>query len=134
MYRTEAAGTSRRRSNSNRWVSRRVYLICASRYPKGLYCGLYIEMKFGDNRQQETQKEFLSDMAAAGHFVATCYSAEEAVKVIEEYCELMNHKMGDSEIVIPLENREALRNITMSIPNNSILKNGEIKESKPRKK
>ena len=28
-------------------------------YPKGLYCGLYIEMKFGDNRQQETQKEFL---------------------------------------------------------------------------
>ncbi len=72
-------------------------------------------------------------MAAAGHFVATCYSAEEAVKVIEEYCELMNHKMGDSEIVIPLENREELRNITMSIPNNSILKNGEIKESKPRK-
>ena len=32
-------------------------------YPKGLYCGLYIEMKFGDNRQQETQKEFLADMA-----------------------------------------------------------------------
>ena len=48
-------------------------------YPTGLYCGLYIEMKFGDNRQQETQKEFLADMAAAGHFVATCYSAEEAV-------------------------------------------------------
>lgn len=84
--------------------------------------------------QQETQKEFLADMAAAGHFVATCYSAEEAVKVIEEYCKLMNHKMGDCEIVIPLENREELRNITMSIPNNSILKNGEIKESKPRKK
>lgn len=21
-------------------------------YPKGIYCGLYIEMKFGDNRQQ----------------------------------------------------------------------------------
>ena len=65
---------------------------------------------------------------------ASCYSAEEAVKVIEEYCKLMNHKMGDCEIVIPLENREELRNITMSIPNNSILKNGEIKESKPRKK
>lgn len=103
-------------------------------YPKGIYCGLYIEMKFGDNRQQVSQKEFLKDMAEAGHFVATCYSAEEAVKVIEEYCKLMNHKMGDGEIVIPLENREALRNITMSIPNNSILKNGEIKESKPRKK
>ena len=45
-----------------------------------------------------------------------------------------NHKMGECEIVIPLENRQELRNITMSIPNNSILKNGEIKESKPRKK
>ena len=25
-------------------------------YPKGIYCGLYIEMKFGDNRQQVSQK------------------------------------------------------------------------------
>ena len=53
-------------------------------YPKGSYCGLFVEMKFGNNRQQDTQKEFLADMAAAGHFVATCYSAEEAIKVIEE--------------------------------------------------
>lgn len=90
-------------------------------YPKGLYCGLYIEMKFGDNRQQETQKEFLADMAAAGHFVATCYSAEEAVKVLEEYLNLSDRKHME-------------RNRTMSIPNNSILKNGEIKESKSRKK
>lgn len=85
-------------------------------YPKGVYCGLYIEMKFGDNRQQETQKEFLADMAAAGHFVATCYSADEAVKVLEEYLVLS----GSSQ--------------SMSIPNNSILKNGAIKESKPGKK
>ena len=52
-------------------------------YPKGSYCGLFVEMKFGNNRQQDTQKEFLADMAAAGHFVATFYSAEEAIKVIE---------------------------------------------------
>ena len=45
-------------------------------YPKGSYCGLFVEMKFGNNRQQDTQKEFLADMAAAGHFVVTCYSAE----------------------------------------------------------
>ena len=57
-------------------------------YPKGIYCGLFIEMKYGNNRQQDTQKEFLADMAAAGHFVATCYSAEEAIKVIEEYLNL----------------------------------------------
>lgn len=36
-------------------------------YPKGIYCGLFIEMKYGNNRQQDTQKEFLADMAAAGH-------------------------------------------------------------------
>lgn len=95
-------------------------------YPKGLYCGLYIEMKFGDNRQQETQKEFLTDMAAAGHFVATCYSAEEAIKVIEEYLKL--------EKEIQTGFFEDTERTTMSIPNNSILKNGEIKESKPRKK
>lgn len=56
-------------------------------YPKGSYCGLFVEMKFGNNRQQDTQKEFLADMAAAGHFVATCYSAEEAINLIPEWKE-----------------------------------------------
>lgn len=83
-------------------------------------------MKFGDNRQQETQKEFLADMAAAGHFVATCYSAEEAIKVIEEYLKLEKETQTGFF--------EDTERTTMSIPNNSILKNGEIKESKPRKK
>ena len=68
-------------------------------YPKGSYCGLFVEMKFGNNRQQDTQKEFLADMAAAGHFVATCYSAEEAIKVIEEYLNLSDavHMERNSE-------------------------------------
>lgn len=35
-------------------------------YPKGIYCGLYIEMKFGDGKHQKSQKEFLTDMAAVG--------------------------------------------------------------------
>lgn len=88
-------------------------------YPKGIYCGLYIEMKYGDNRQQESQKEFLEDMAEAGHFVATCYSAEEAIKVIEEYVELEKEsRTGFFE-----EEERA----TMSIPNNCILKNGKVK-------
>lgn len=47
---------------------------------------------------------------------------------------MMNHKMGDCEIVIPLENREELRNITMSIPNNSILKNGGNQREQTEKK
>ena len=57
-------------------------------YPRGKYCGLYIEMKAGNNKLQETQKEFLKDMAEAGHFVVTCYSSNIAIEVLEEYCNL----------------------------------------------
>ena len=88
-------------------------------YPKGIYCGLFIEMKYGNNRQQDTQKEFLAAMATAGHFVATCYSAEEAIKVLEEYLKLEKEtRTGFFE--------DAERT-TMSIPNNSILKDGKVK-------
>ena len=83
-------------------------------YPKGMYCGLYIEMKYGDNRLQDTQKEFLADMAEAGHFVVTCYSAEEAIRILEEYLSLADKKHME-------------RNQRMTIPNNSIMKNGKIK-------
>lgn len=82
-------------------------------YPKGIYCGLYIEMKYGNNRQQPSQKEFLADMAAVGHFVATSYSAGDAIRVIEEYLHLADEN-----------HRE--RNLSMTIPNNSILKDGRI--------
>lgn len=90
-------------------------------YPKGIYCGLFIEMKYGNNRQQDTQKEFLADMAAAGHFVATCYSAEEAIKVIEEYLKLID---GNTikKMFIQGENKAM-----MPFSNNSILKDGKIK-------
>ena len=84
-------------------------------YPKGLYCGLYIEMKYDKGRHQPSQKEFLNDMAAAGHFVTTCYSAEEAIKVLEEYLFLADKKHME-------------RNQRMSIPNNSILKDGKVKK------
>lgn len=85
-------------------------------YPKGIYCGLYIEMKYGGNRQQETQKEFLKDMAGAGHFVATCYSADEAIEVIKEYCGLGTAMFSGGT-----------GQLLMNIPNNSIMKNGKIK-------
>lgn len=90
-------------------------------YPKGIYCGLFIEMKYGNNRQQDTQKEFLAAMATAGHFVATCYSAEEAIKVIEEYLELIDGNEIKA-MFIQGENKAM-----MSFPNNSILKDGKVK-------
>lgn len=103
-------------------------------YPKGIYCGLYIEMKYGSNRQQPTQKEFLADMAAAGHFVVTCYSAEEAIKVIEEYCKLPQGTLFGARMRIQTgrangkaEMLKQLKRQIMSIPNNSILKDGKVK-------
>ena len=78
-------------------------------------------MKYGNNRQQDTQKEFLADMAAAGHFVATCYSAEEAIKVLEEYLELIDGNEIKA-MIIQGENKGM-----MSFPNNSILKDGKVK-------
>ena len=80
-------------------------------YPRGTYCGLYIEMKYGNNRQQPSQKEFLADMAAAGHFVATCYSAADAVEIIEEYLHLDPAEINGCELFRP---------------NNSIFKEGKV--------
>ena len=110
-------------------------------YPKGIYCGLYIEMKFENNRQQDTQKEFLADMAAAGHFVATCYSAEEAIKVIEEYVKQKTSRFYIGEGVVEFKySKDGKSGILtdsaygeMSIPNNSILKGGKIKEGGAKK-
>lgn len=78
-------------------------------YPKGAYCGLYIEMKYRDGRKQEAQKEFLSDMAEAGHFTCTCYSSQEAEAILEQY--------------LSLEEGER-----MPCPNNCTLKNGKVLE------
>lgn len=49
------------------------------------YHGLYIEMKFGDGRIQKSQKEFLRAAAKENNYCAVCYSAADAIEVIESY-------------------------------------------------
>ena len=93
-------------------------------YPKGIYCGLYIEMKYDKGRLQDTQKEFLHDMAEAGHYVATCYTAEETIKVIEEYVNLIDGN-GIKSMFIQGGNKAM-----MSVQNNSIWKGDEVKPLK----
>lgn len=98
-------------------------------YPKGIYCGLYIEMKYGDGRYQTSQKEFLNDMAEAGHFVATCYSAEEAIQIITGYLRMPSNTTGKQfeQFLKTMGYEEIPEFYTMRIPNNSILKGGEVK-------
>lgn len=56
--------------------------------PKGKYIGLYIEMKYGANKETDNQKQWLRNLKAVGHFVAVCYTAEATVQVINEYIHL----------------------------------------------
>ena len=80
-------------------------------YAKGVYIGLYIEMKYDKGRHQDSQVEFLRDMANNGHYVATCYTADDAIKVLEEYLTL-----GDL--------------MEMTEDNDSVWKEGKVTELK----
>ena len=53
--------------------------------PRGKYHGLYIEMKHGTNTLTDNQKKFLKNAANVGYAVSVCYSAQEAIKRIEDY-------------------------------------------------
>ena len=53
--------------------------------PRGKYHGLYIEMKHSTNTLTDNQKKFLQNAANVGFAVSVCYSAQEAIKRIEDY-------------------------------------------------
>lgn len=55
---------------------------------RGRYIGLWIEMKFGDNRTTKEQDKWIEAMKEQGHYVKVCYSAQEACQVIEKYLNL----------------------------------------------
>lgn len=50
------------------------------------YAGAWIELKSKDGILSEDQKEFLDLMAVQGYFTRTCYSLDEAIKIIDGYC------------------------------------------------
>ena len=52
---------------------------------RGGYHGLFIEMKYGKNKTTKDQKEWLATLSAEGYACAVCYSAAEAIKIIESY-------------------------------------------------
>ena len=51
------------------------------------YHGLYIEMKFEDGRIQKSQREFLKAAAEERNYCTVCYSASDAIEVIQSYME-----------------------------------------------
>lgn len=53
--------------------------------PKGIYHGLYIEMKVGRNKTSAAQDKWLEHLKEVGYATAVCYGFEEAQKVILGY-------------------------------------------------
>lgn len=47
--------------------------------------GLYIEMKWGQNKVTKNQKQWLDDLQQQGYETTVCYGADEAIRVIKEY-------------------------------------------------
>ena len=49
------------------------------------YNGLYIEMKYGDGRLLASQREFLIRASYFHNFCAVCYTAKDAISVLQDY-------------------------------------------------
>lgn len=86
--------------------------------PKGPYCGLWIEMKYGSGRIRNTQKEFMRIAAAYGNYCVVCYGADAAIHVLQDYLELRQIDAGRAE------NRPR-------VPNLSVCKDGMITQLFP---
>ncbi len=81
--------------------------------PKGIYNGLYIEMKYDGGKLQESQKKMLRALAAVGHYCVVCYGAEEAIKILQEYLNLKAIDTGAGEDVMEHQNLTIHKNGTV---------------------
>ena len=82
--------------------------------PKGIYNGLYIEMKYADRRIEKAQREFLKAAAGHGYYCAVCYGTEEAINILHEYISLQPISTGQQEN-------------QMGAPNACIFREGTVK-------
>ncbi len=56
--------------------------------PRGIYHGLYIELKAGKNKTTEKQDKWLSNLKQQGYYTAVCYGWESASEVLLKYLSL----------------------------------------------
>lgn len=82
--------------------------------PKGIYNGLYIEMKYADGRVERLQREFLKTAAGYGYYCAVCYGTGEAINILNEYICLHPISAGQQKS-------------SMKSPNASIFREGMVK-------
>nr|DAZ26428.1 MAG TPA: Nuclease [Caudoviricetes sp.] len=82
--------------------------------PKGIYNGLYIEMKYDKGTIEKSQKEMLKALADAGHYCVVCYGAEEAIKILKEYINLKPIDTGKGEDTMLCQNLTVHKNRKVS--------------------
>jgi hypothetical protein len=58
--------------------------LCLPVARKGFH-GLYLELKYGDNKPSEKQAAYLDALAEQGYLAAVCWGAEECIETITEY-------------------------------------------------
>lgn len=56
---------------------------------RGGYHGLYIELKVGKNKPTAEQLKWLEALEKEGYYTTWCIGSQEAIKIIEEYLEMM---------------------------------------------
>ena len=78
------ASIARRMTLKRAGVRKGVPDICVP-YPSGGYHALFIEMKIKPNRPSPAQIELLEKLAAAGNYTMLCWSAKEAIDILEKY-------------------------------------------------
>lgn len=59
--------------------------------PMNGFHGLYIEMKYGRNKSTEKQEEWQKALQEQGYYVAVCYGAEEAERLIAGYLNMAGY-------------------------------------------
>ena len=53
--------------------------------PRGIYHGLYIELKAGRNTTTAKQRSWLDYLRQQGYFTAVCYGWQTAAELVEQY-------------------------------------------------
>lgn len=55
---------------------------------RGGYHGLFIEMKVGNNKPTEKQKQWLQRLSEGGYACTVCYGTDEAIRATKKYFNL----------------------------------------------
>ena len=52
------------------------------------FCGMYIELKYDNNKPTESQKDFMDEMNRRGYLAIACWGSENAIASIGTYLDI----------------------------------------------